>query len=621
MVVDHTHKTHPSDCFKCCEHCSGWRVEVSCHQGDKKGNMEKTDKKNGSICYNYNSPVTNNYYTLPMAPPTATPTTGLTTPTCSSRDSPLFTSSLQCSNVASDSNVGSRVLLESDDRSHDLKHKKNPTETCSEREKGTRIALSRKSTFTNGSAVHPTQCVRSLSDSSITLRQRCCVEECSHKGRSLVEPTPKSCSEDKGDKLREMANRLFDVFPYNYLKRNYRGLRKEIIRSLLVVFFIYQAMAATLMTVCEDGGFRAVFHSGEQNRYPEIVNRLLKFSIKIVFRVILPLCCTVHLPILATTPLIPKTNLSKHEALVGLMRIHKQFSSEEEIAFLRERPETIIAMSEEMTKRRIRSMWITVTHSVLLVLLGVYLGAFYVCEQNTMKGGVCKFLSVTIVRVPFLDFNVHLLIAIESLSFVVILLIYGIVGDCYNYENRIATYATIIGGNAKKLFKEIRRRWVVMDRLVHIMPLVKAAILALSISTGRPFVSMPVHIVQASDLVDWYFWIMILTVLFLLGTSSNRMAKKASIGGYVIAAILIFTVQVETSHIPYGSIMVLLYTVMSAYILNHLYCLGRCYYSNIGSCLGWFPFLTIVGLVLILVISVAITIFREVTLLSSFVTW
>ena len=414
----------------------------------------------------------------------------------------------------------------------------------------------------------------------------------------------------------------FDVFPYCFIKLHYSGLKKEVVRSILVVFFIYQAVSAGLMTICEDGGFRAVFHTGEQNRYPEIVNRFLKFTLRMLIRVVLPLCCTVHLPIIATTPIIPTTNLSREETLKGLMRIHKRFSSEEEVMSLRNKPETVISMSEEMTKRRIRSMWITVTQSVLLVLLVLYLGAFYVCEQNTVKDGMCNFLALTIVQVPFLDSHFHFLIAIESMSILVIVLIFGVVGDCYSYENRIATYAVIIGGDAKRLFKEIRRRWIVMDRLVCLLPLVMAGVLAFSISMGRPFVSRPIlHTIQASDLADWYFWIMVLTVLFFLGTSRNRMAKKACIGGHAIAAVLLFTVKVETSHIPYGSVMVLLYTVISVYVLNRLSCLSSCYYTNASDCASWLRFLLTVLLIFILVASLFVTICREIDHFSLFVAW
>ena len=625
-------------------------MEQFCQSTSQRNNQDKMEERStGSICYNYHAPVTNNYYTLPT---TATPTCSSSSDSNDEWDNPLVNSPSQCPNVESDSGIGSHVLLmKSADkkscdlhkRSRDLNHK-NGSKNSSKHKNGTaRTVLSRKATFiaANGSTdsvrppPSPPQCARSLSDSSLNLKQRCCArhKQCSCEGNPLtVVPTtppseegPTSRSppmEDEGDKLTEMANRLFDVFPYNYLRRNYHGTRKEILRSLLVVFLIYQALSAGLMTICEDGGLRAVFHSGDQNQYPEIVNRLLKFSLKLMFRVMLPICCTLHLPILATTPHIPATNLSRHEMVAGLMRVHSCFSSEEEVAQLRNgSPQTVLSMSEEMAKRRIRSVWITVTHSLLYTLLLVYLGAFYVCEQNTMKGGVCNFLSVTIIHVPWLNFNFHFVIAAESFTIFLNFLILGIVGDCYHYENRIATYATIIGGDAKILFKEVRRRWVVMDTLVYVTPLVKAVILALSISTGRPFVSTPVSPVQDSDLADWYFWIMVLTVLFGLGTSSTRMAKKACIVGYIIAAILMFAVQVETSHIPYGSIMVLLYTVMSVYVLNHLFGLARCYYSNIGSCSGWFPFLMIMCLVLILMVSVSVTIYREIALFSLFVVW
>ena len=652
VLSDHTHKTHPSDCFKCCEHCSGWQAEQFCQPTSLGSDKDKIEERStGSICYNYHAPVTNNYYTLPTT----------ATPTCSSsshpnsndeKENPLNSPS-QCPNVEADRDIGSHVLLmKSSDkkscglhkRSRDLNHK-NGSKNSSKHENGrARTVLSRKATFiaTNDSAdlVHtpppPPQCARSLSDSSLTLKQRCCArhEQCSCEGKPLTvvltslpsgegstSRSPAS-SEDTGAELTEMANRLFDVFPYNFLRGNYHGTRKEILRSLLVVLFIYQALSAGLMTICENGGLRAVFHSGDQNQYPEIINRLLKFSLRLMFRTILPICCTLHLPILATVPHIPATNLSRQDMVAGLMRVHNCFSSEEEVAQLRNgSPRTVLSMSEEMAKRRIHSVWITATHSLLYTFLLVYLGAFYVCEQNTMKGGVCNFLSVTIIHVPWLNFNFHFVIAAESFTIFLNFLILGIVGDCYHYENRIATYATIIGGDAKILFKEVRRRWVVMDTLVYVTPLVKAAILAISISTGRPFVSTPVSPVQDSDLADWYFWIMVLTVLFGLGTSSTRMAKKACIIGYVIAAMLIFAVQVETSHIPYGSIMVLVYTAMCVYVLNHLFGLARCYYSNISSCSGWFPFLMIMCLILILMVSVTVTIYREIALFSLFVVW
>ena len=604
---------------------------------------EKTEShKSGCVSYNYSGPVTNNYYTMPQAPPHATPINDSASHGNSlDRDHPVasFVHTHCCHhtqvNDGGSCDKGCVRLHDfevNDDGSHDLKPGKK-LDSHSELELSrSKAVLSRKATFcvTHTSPAHHTPCLRSLSDSYVTSRQRCSRTLCcghmtdtSHNDliSSQVAASPSSSPHNKEDELNLLAKRLFDVVPYSFIRRHYHGLGKEIIRSFFVIFFIYQAVSSGLMTICEEGGFRAVFHSREENNYPEITNRIIKFTLRILFRVILPLCCTIHLPIIATTPIIPRTKFSRAESVKGLMRIHNQFSSEEEVMLLRDRPDIVVVMSEEMVKRRIRSMWITITHSFLYIFLLLYLGAFYVCEQHTVSGGVCDFLSVTIIHVPFLNLNLHFIIVVESFTILINFIIFGVVGDCYNYENRIATYAVIIGGDAKKLFNEIRRRWVVMDRLVCAIPLVMAAILLFSISTKRPFISTPIQTVEASDLANWYFWIIVLTVLFFLGTSSNRMLKKSCIGGYIVAAVLLFTVLVETSHIPYGSLMVLLYTVISAYILNHLFCLGRCYYSNTDSCRNWLCFVTIVFLTLVLLVSLFVTIYREIALFSLFVVW
>lgn len=619
---------HPSSCFRSCEQCCGWQVKANGRKSSPRQRREDTDGEtlgNSGVNHIYNGPVTNNnYYTLPEAPPVATPTSD-----SSCRDNFPLSTSLQCQT----DNVGSHDLKVVGSGSCDFS-RKTTTEVCTEEQMSSScVELSVKSMLSS-----PTGCLQPLSDNNATTRQRHKQSSSGHHqkeppkdGKSYRDQRPpllKDGSKTSGssqcrqnNELCQLGRRLFDVFPYHFIKRHYHGLKKEVFWSFLVVFFIYQGVSSVLMTICEDGGVRAIFHSEEINHYPEVINRVLKFSLRIIFRVVLPLCCSLQLPVLATTPVIPEANFSKEEATRGLMRIHEQFSSEDEVVFLRNTPNMVISMSEKMAKRRIRSMWITITHSFLQIFLVVYLGAFYACEQNTMSGGVCNFLSVTIIHIPYLGVHFHFMIAMESLTVLINFLIIGVVGDCYNYENRIATYAMIIGGEVRKLFQEIRRRWVVMDRLVCAMSVVMTGILALSISTGRPFLSTPIQAVQDSDLVNWYFWIIVLTVLFFLGNSSNRMVKNACIGGYAIATILVFTVEVETAHIPYGSIMVLVYTLTSAYILNHLYCLGRCYYSNTSCCTDWLPFVSIVFLTFLLCSSLFVIIYREISLFSMFVAW
>ena len=585
-----------------------------CHQASSDERQEDAHSHNSTTYNSYSGPVTNNYYTVTHAPPT-----------------------LSCHgnkdghNTISSPNSCQRLHKEDGSESHDKME-----ETGSVQERTSLTSLSRKTalkstTVTDGPEAPPTRSHRSYSDSCVEERRS--EVKCRGRGRLLsTKNSPPSSShskkeEEEKDELHLLGARLFDVFPYSFIRKNYKGYRKEMVWYFVLILFIYQAMAAALMCICEDGGLRAVFHSGDQNRYPEIVIRFLKFTLKMMFRVVIPLCCTVHLPILATAPKIPKLKLSADKTREALMKIHEKFSSAEEVTTLRgcREIQVLVTKSEEMAKRFIRSTWITIASSFLLVFFLVYLGAFYVCEQNTMKGGMCNFLAATIIKLPFLDINFHFLITTESLTVLLNAIIFGVVGDCYSYENRIATYAVSIGGEAKNLFHEIRQRWVLMDHLVCATPFIMAAILALSITTGRPFLSSPdpVYTIQDSDLADWYFWILVLTAIFFLGTSSDRMMKQACVGCCLIAAGLLFAVHVESSHIPYGSIMVLLYTIISAYFLNLLYSLYRCHHSNApgGSCSLTFPSLSILLLMALLAVSLTTIICREINHFSLLVSW
>jgi len=87
--------------------------------------------------------------------------------------------------------------------------------------------------------------------------------------------------------------------------------------------------------------------------------------------------------------------------------------------------------------------------------------AFFVVEQKIMKGGVCNFVDSTIITL--FGVRIHFIVVFECISIFVIVLLMGIVKDCYSYENRIAAIAAIIGGNAKKVQEEIRRRWAILD--------------------------------------------------------------------------------------------------------------------------------------------------------------
>lgn len=425
------------------------------------------------------------------------------------------------------------------------------------------------------------------------------------------------------DFLRDFGNRLFEVMPYSFFMRYYNHRVKETVTVVFVIFFLYQGLAAVLMTMCENGGFHTVFHN-QDNRYNELVHRLLMFALRMLVRVVMPLCCTVQLPTIASKPLIPATGLTREEATQKVLKVHNYFTSEEELMEVRDNLPDIFRLTEEMIKRRLKTMWISLLHPALFVILLLYLGPFFVCEANTMKGGVCSFLNSTIVTIPIVNVNFHFIVLFESFSIFIIMLLIGVTMDCYAHENRIATFAIIIGGKGKEVYNQIRKRWAVMDCYSCLMPLVLFAITLFSISTGRTFTPKPVYALEAADLTNWYFWVYVLTILVLLGTSSNRMAKCACLCSYLASIVFIYMVRVETVHIPFGTIMVLLFTTLSAMVFNLLYSLCKCHYHHLlqtkqlVSCA--FFVLCVVGMS-ILFVSLVITIYREVIHFAGFVIW
>ena len=425
----------------------------------------------------------------------------------------------------------------------------------------------------------------------------------------------------KEDTLSNFGDSLFDVMPYSLFRRYYRHEVKEIVAIILVVFFLYQGLAVVLMTICENGGFHTVFRC-KDNCYDELVHRLLVFALKMLLRVITPLFCTFHLPIIASKPQFPATGFTAEEATQRLLKVHNVFTSEEELMEVRDNLPKIFKLTGEMIKRRIKMMWISLLHPALFIILLLYLGPFFVCEANTMNGGVCSFLNSTIVTIPIINCNFHFLILLESFSIFVILLLIGVTKDCYSYENRIATFAIIVGGKGKDVYDQIRRRWMLMDLFSYSMPLVLFIITLFSISTGRTFTPKPAHALEAGDLTNWYFWICILTIFVLLGTSANRTAKRACICSYVISVAFIYAIRVETVHISFGSIMVLIFAFLSALAFNFIYSLCSCHYHHLLQTKSVASLVFLVFCVMcmcVLLLSLVITVYREMVHFAHFV--
>lgn len=431
----------------------------------------------------------------------------------------------------------------------------------------------------------------------------------------------------KKDPLCMFMQGLFNSTPHYLFHKYYHHRFRELVRLFFVLFMLYQGLASLLITICEDGGVQAVFQCKE-GVLKEVVHRLLIFSLRIMCRVVTPLCCVFQLPKIAAKPRIPHTSgLTKEAAVERMIKVHETFSSDDEVMEIRNNHSKIYEVSERTLKRRIQ-LWMTVLHALFFTILLLYLGAFFVVEQKIMKGGVCNFVDSTIITL--FGARIHFIVVFECISIFVIVLLMGIVKDCYSYENRIAAIAAIIGGNAKKVQEEIRRRWAILDEYCYVMPLVMTLFTVFSLVTGKAFTPRPPqNLLKAHELATWYFWITILSVLKFLGSSPNRMVRWAGLMSYGIAVIFIYVLQSsrETIHIPPGSIFILVFVSLAVNLFNLLVSLARAHYYRVYAqetttgVIGHYLLFFCQFCICLLPVCVAVMIYREVVYYADFVEW
>ena len=443
---------------------------------------------------------------------------------------------------------------------------------------------------------------------------------------------PETTSDDsrlykKKDPLCTFMEDLFTTTPHYLFHKYYHHKLRELVRLFFLLFMLYQGFGSLLITICEDGGFHAVFQRKE-GVLKEVVHRLLIFSLRISCRVVTPLCCVFQLPKIAAKPQIPRTSgLTKEAAVERMMKMHETFSSDDEVMEIRNNHSNIYEMSERIIKRRIQ-LWMAILHAMFFTILLFYLGAFFVVEQKIMKGGVCNFVESTIIAL--FGLRIHLIVVFECISIFVLVLLMGVVKDCYSYENRIAAIAAMIGGNAKKLQVEIRNRWAILDRYCYVMPLVMALFTVFSILTGKAFTPRPPqNLLKASELATWYFWVTALSVLKFLGSSPNRMARWTGLMAYGIAVIFIYLLQSsrETIHIPPGSIFILVFVSLAVNLFNLLVSLARAHYYRVyaqettSDVIGHYLLFFCLFCICLLPVCVAVMVYREVVYYADFVEW
>lgn len=424
--------------------------------------------------------------------------------------------------------------------------------------------------------------------------------------------------------MHEFGLQLFDTAPYNIVRRFYNHRSRELIILVLASFFLYNGFRCILQTMCEDGGLLKVF-TDRHAMLNESTRKIIIFFLRMLTVVICPLFHCVHLSTIAAKPNIPKTSFSHEEAIERMMSVHRNFSTHYEVRFIQARPQSMFQMSSTLTKRHINSIWMSIVNSLIFPALLSYIGGVKLNIKGFTESGVCQFVSVSIIHIPFLNDDIHPLIVLDVLLMLGVLLTIYTLKDYYYYENRIAVFAITIGGEGEALYKEIRHRWILLDLycyLTAIAILICSIVLYFikrTIIPDPPSASLPPEL-----LLNWFFWISVVSVMLGLGLSSNRLVKKTSLPAYLLVSMLLYVVNVNIDEIPPETMVVFFLISGAALVINLLFSLCMCHYYHYRNTLNresLFFLIFTFSLILLLPLAVIGTLYREMVHLAAFVQW
>ena len=443
--------------------------------------------------------------------------------------------------------------------------------------------------------------------------------------RTIPEEAQESNSTQKVDVMRDFGLQLFNCRPYDFVHRLYNNsCSREFVILASAAFFLYIGLRVILQSMCEDGGFHAIFFDSNETLV-EVLRRTVIFSIRLLTVVVSPLCLVKHISVISAKPRVPETNLTHDEAISQMMKIHRRFSPHYEVKVLEQKPASVFEMSEKMTKRHINSVWMSALYSILFSSLLWYLGGVNMYTKKVTGAGICQFLIVSVIPVPFLDVDVHVLVVLDLLLSLGVLMCINILKDFYYYENRIAVYSATAGGKAEKLYKEIRRRWIGIDMYIYLMAIgLMLMSLTLSFLQRTIIPDLPSSSLQQEDFHNWFFWILVLAVYSFLGKSSKRLVKKASVLVYIIAVVVTSMVDLRIDTIPPETLDVFLFLTLVDLVLNLLLSLCSCHFHHFQCTrqkASLALFLLSVSLAFLLVLFVLWTIYREASHLATFVAW
>ena len=386
------------------------------------------------------------------------------------------------------------------------------------------------------------------------------------------------------DLIHELGCQLFNTREYRALRRYDHNVR-TFIRCLCAALLTYQFIAMMIVTLCEDSGFRAVLNVQEsENRYTVALHCFLLIVLRVGTRVVTPVLFISQFDVPAATLQIPKSCLKEHEAIKKILQIFSPLHRQR-IKAKQSDLSAAIDIAGKLIKRHIESSWIIVLHSLLFTWLLFDLGAFNMAVDRVMtRQGICNihFLHRAAIQLPLVSNPVSLLVIGECVSILAILLLVGILKEFYLYENRVATYALKMGKEGEKIYNVLRKRWATLDRYCYATPPILSLLVGLTLLTGRGFTPEPSQEIEAIDVVNWYFWIAILSALTLLATSQNLDLKRASLFGYAVAGILLYIFKGAHLTIPAVSdcAVFLLYYCHAVVLLNFHASLVKCHYYH-----------------------------------------
>ena len=430
-------------------------------------------------------------------------------------------------------------------------------------------------------------------------------------------------SDQSVDIMHEFGCRLFDTAPYNLVQRLYNSSTREAIILILATFFLYNGFRCVLQTMCEDGGFRKVFTSSE-SAMGESLRRVAILLLRIMTVVISPLCFCVHISRIASKPHIPRTTFSEEVAIQRMMRVHRSFSPHYEVRFIQAEPQKVFEMSETMTKRHINSIWLSLVCSLLFAALLSYIGGTKLSSRGFTEGGACQLMTASIIHLPLMETDIHPLMILDLLLMLSVLIANYMLKDFYYYENRIATFAVTVGGEGEKLYHEIRQRWSILDWYSYAVPIaISVGIFALS-SVKKTIIPDLTTRLQPEDLLNWFFWISVLTVVSCLGLSPNRLVKKTSLPAYLLIAFLLRVVNLNIDAIPPESLVIYFLIGASVMAMSLLWSVSSCHYhhwQHTQNRESLALFLFSLSLMALLPTTVMGALYRETVHLAAFVEW